>query len=444
MAYSRVPFTYTGGPQVFPTNFALGVLEVDHITVTVNGVVDGLGNPVEYAFTYNNATGNVTVTDTLTIGQSGFITRAVPVDALIADFEAGADVSKRNLVRAVKQTLMAVQEAADGREADSILINETVEDVNTLIASIADDVAAVNAAAAQTAIDAANADADAASALASKNAAEAAAASTNFPSIAGGALQWLRVNAAATAYELRTAAQVRADLSINGIGSDGAPTITNLNTLTVAGEYFSSAGATGSPNSTDAFSVKHYVSNSTDFAFQEAFSHASGARWWRREVSGVWTAWRIVDNNAGEVSFFARNSAPDGWLKANGAAVSRTVYADLFAAIGTTFGAGNGTTTFNLPDLRGEFIRGWDDSRGVDSGRVFGSVQTDAIQDHNHTIPEDTLGSGAGSFRSVPGGTPYNYGAGGGRITSLLAGSSFRSAAETRPRNIALLACIKF
>ena len=61
-------------------------------------------------------------------------------------------------------------------------------------------------------------------------------------------------------------------------------------------------------------------------------------------------------------------SGEGGWLKANGAAVSRTAYGDLFAKIGTVFGSRDGSTTFNLPDLRGEFIRGWDNGRGVDSG----------------------------------------------------------------------------
>jgi microcystin-dependent protein len=55
------------------------------------------------------------------------------------------------------------------------------------------------------------------------------------------------------------------------------------------------------------------------------------------------------------VQFYAADTAPAGWVKANGAALSRTTYAELFAAIGTTFGAGNGSTTFNLPYMRGEF-----------------------------------------------------------------------------------------
>jgi len=87
----------------------------------------------------------------------------------------------------------------------------------------------------------------------------------------------------------------------------------------------------------------------------------------------------------GAVMSFARSTAPVGWLKANGAAVSRTAYPDLFATIGTTWGAGDGFNTFNLPDLRGEFIRGWDDGRGVDSGRVIGTRQDQSIQSHSHT-----------------------------------------------------------
>jgi hypothetical protein len=83
---------------------------------------------------------------------------------------------------------------------------------------------------------------------------------------------------------------------------------------------------------------------------------------------------------SGAVMVFAMNSAPSGYLACNGTAVSRTTYAALFAAIGTTYGAGDGSTTFTLPDLRGEFLRGIDNGRGVDSGRAFGSAQGDAIR----------------------------------------------------------------
>jgi phage-related tail fiber protein len=132
---------------------------------------------------------------------------------------------------------------------------------------------------------------------------------------------------------------------------------------------------------------------------------------------------------AGSVIWFAANAAPTGYLKANGATVSRTTYAALFAAIGTTFGAGDGSTTFVLPELRGEFIRGWADGRAVDTGRAFGSAQTDDLKSHNHTFTGGTNGP------SNPGGFAGN---GSAFNTSSVGGT------ETRPRNIALLACIKF
>ena len=90
-------------------------------------------------------------------------------------------------------------------------------------------------------------------------------------------------------------------------------------------------------------------------------------------------------SEVGKISMFARSTAPSGYLKCNGAEISRTTYAALFSAIGTTFGVGDGSTTFNVPDLRGEFIRGWDDARGVDSGRVIGSWQGGQNKSHTHT-----------------------------------------------------------
>ncbi|MBU3823467.1 MAG: phage tail protein [Candidatus Oceanisphaera merdipullorum] len=89
----------------------------------------------------------------------------------------------------------------------------------------------------------------------------------------------------------------------------------------------------------------------------------------------------------GSVVQFSMLTPPNGWLKANGAAISRTAYADLFAVIGTTYGVGDGTTTFNVPDARGLFPRNLDDGRGVDIGRKMGSEQGDTVQSHNHYLP---------------------------------------------------------
>lgn len=159
---------------------------------------------------------------------------------------------------------------------------------------------------------------------------------------------------------------------------------------------------------------------------------------------------------SGAVMYFARTTAPDGWLKANGAAVSRTAYAALFAAIGTTYGTGDGRTTFNLPDLRGEFVRGWDDGRGIDSGRALGSAQGDAIR--NITGKIDSGKNGAlqlfdyieptGAFGVEKSWKQWTSEGNGGndnipRAITFDASSVVPTAPENRPRNIALLPCIK-
>ena len=158
----------------------------------------------------------------------------------------------------------------------------------------------------------------------------------------------------------------------------------------------------------------------------------------------------IVTSPAGTVIQFAGASAPTGYLKANGSAVSRTSYAALFAAIGTVYGVGDGSTTFNVPDLRGEFVRGLDDDRGIDAGRALGTAQADAFQGHYHDLTSDngtlvgigntvSIGSG-GSSRAVNG--PINSDNVRTPITDGTNGTP-RIGAETRPRNIALLYCIK-
>lgn len=193
---------------------------------------------------------------------------------------------------------------------------------------------------------------------------------------------------------------------------------------------------------------------------------------------------------AGQVAHFARTSPPAGWLKCDGAAVSRATYARLFAAIGTTFGAGDGTTTFNLPDARGEFLRGLDDGRGVDAGRALGSTQagdnaahthagsSGSAGNHSHTGSTDWAGShnhangaysnllrppyvgsltgtdtsGSGSEQAVGAGDSaamadagshshwVTVGSAGDHSHAVTIGSS---GLEARPRNLALLVCIK-
>lgn len=152
----------------------------------------------------------------------------------------------------------------------------------------------------------------------------------------------------------------------------------------------------------------------------------------------------ITSTPASTVIYVAQNTAPTGYLKANGAAISRTTYADLFAAIGTTFGSGNGSTTFNVPDLRGEFIRAWDDARGIDSGRSFGSAQSTRV----NNLETITSASGYDTYNgsitlSDSGATTSRVYTGGGSGNNWSLRFS-TNGGDTYPRNIALLACIKY
>ena len=125
----------------------------------------------------------------------------------------------------------------------------------------------------------------------------------------------------------------------------------------------------------------------------------------------------------GSIIMYGAATAPTGWLLCDGSAVSRTTYADLFAIIGTTFGVGNGSTTFNLPDLRDRFVVGAGTSyNNNDTGGEATHVLTiDEMPAHSHGI---YIGPQAGGGRpatyhtdsynqqinttSVGGGQPHN------------------------------------
>jgi microcystin-dependent protein len=135
---------------------------------------------------------------------------------------------------------------------------------------------------------------------------------------------------------------------------------------------------------------------------------------------------------AGAVMPFAMNSVPSGWLGADGTAVSRSTYAALFAAISTLYGVGDGSTTFNLPDLRGYFVRGSGTNVDGTVSGTFAAKQADELKSHTHTytFKSTTGGSSAGGDPNSITNTSVNTGATGGT--------------ETRPKNIAMLYCVKY
>ena len=133
----------------------------------------------------------------------------------------------------------------------------------------------------------------------------------------------------------------------------------------------------------------------------------------------------------GELVMWTMDGAlPDYLIDANGQNISRTAYPELFAKWGTRYGAGNGSTTFGVPDWRGEFPRFWDNGRGVDVGRALGSAQGDEFKSHTHGgVPQragDSDRGGAVSWFSIDG----------------IGQTEAAGGSETRPRNIAVRACI--
>jgi len=163
---------------------------------------------------------------------------------------------------------------------------------------------------------------------------------------------------------------------------------------------------------------------------------------------------------AGAIITWASPIPPTGFLECDGSTISRTAYAELFNNIGETFGGGDGSTTFRIPDLRGLFVRGWSNGATVDNGRLFGTLQGDAIRNitgeigyepdsnYNALFVQDNVPS-TGAFNTVEG--EYTSQVANGTYTSPVTGKlefdasrTVPTADENRPINMALMYCIKY
>lgn len=215
---------------------------------------------------------------------------------------------------------------------------------------------------------------------------------------------------------------------------------TNLNTMRNSG-FFRGSNLINSPDgSTNWFYVQYMNHDGSYYSLQIAWDYFADKMYFRRYENAVWKPWVRIstssDAPSGMVNYFATTTVPTGYIKANGALISRTTYSNLFSTIGTTFGSGDGSTTFGVPDLRGEFIRGWDDGRGVDSQNTFGRWQGDDFKAHAHNNVVGLFNhTGGGVNRIAYQANMYNDG---GIATDSTGGT------ETRPRNVSLMACIKY
>ena len=222
-----------------------------------------------------------------------------------------------------------------------------------------------------------------------------------------------------------------------------------------AGIRVSTSGNVGIGTGTPVASAKLDVSSTTQgFAMprmtsvqrKAIASPAQGLQVFDTTLNGFYywngSKWDCVSTPAGTVSYFGGGTAPSGWLECNGQGVSTTTFAELFAAIGYTYGGSGGT--FNVPDLRGEFVRGWDHGRGADSGRAMGSLQGQDWKSFTFRgdpgiayAHELNMGKNVGAYSG-------GYFFMGKWETTSNSVRMYWDSSEIRPRNVALMACIKY
>lgn len=175
-------------------------------------------------------------------------------------------------------------------------------------------------------------------------------------------------------------------------------------------------------------------------------TRSTGVAAFTAQPSGLGLVGMIVD--------FPANVAPLGWLECDGSLVSRTTYADLWtfanasgnivadatwtgSVLDGSFSTGDGSTTFRLPDMRGNFRRGWDHGRGVDAGRAIGTKQNDAVGPHTHPV-------GVSSVTVTANSSVNNYVAPTGSTNTGNPNAGAGVSTENRPRNAAVMTCIRY
>ena len=213
-------------------------------------------------------------------------------------------------------------------------------------------------------------------------------------------------------------------------------------------------------NSSNSVKVKSPVTISNNFTLTLPSSITNGG-FLQTDGSGNLSFEIVAGVPTGSVFAMAVVSVPSGYLECNGAAVSRTTYSALFAVIGTAYGTGNGSSTFNLPDLRGEFVRGFDNGRNADTGRSISTSQGSQNASHNHSANSTStvtdpghkhnLNFNMGSIISSGGAFGLKDSGNADRMFTATTGISVSTSTsignqggnESRPRNVAMMYIIK-
>jgi microcystin-dependent protein len=193
--------------------------------------------------------------------------------------------------------------------------------------------------------------------------------------------------------------------------NDGDPT-NELQTLTSSGSNVTLSNGGGSVSINDADSNPTNEHNTNITLTGNTLNIIDGGGTQSIDLTPlVNSAINQAETPSGAIFAFPTSTPPAGYLACNGQAVSRSTYASLFSLIGSSYGSGNGTTTFNLPNYNGEFLRGWDNGQGTDldaatrtdrgdgtTGDVVGSKQANQTLAHNHTInPPATTSNSRGN-----------------------------------------------
>ena len=218
----------------------------------------------------------------------------------------------------------------------------------------------------------------------------------------------------------------------------------DLNNIKVGGTYYYTSTQSNRPS--DGGNLYVSGGNGTNYYTQIAvsFSNEVFTRTYNGSSWSLWNKMASARSMSGVIFPFAGQTAPDGSLLCDGREVSRMTYANLFATIGTTWGAGNGSTTFKIPDLRGEFLRGADLGRGVDKNRALGTAQGDAIRNITGILTTGLKWGGTftGAFQNYGSYTSHAGTGGGDGGAQFDASRVVPTANENRPRNISVTYCV--